>query len=237
IHRCRITWHFILIGVWKLVTSVSLACVTIHRALIIRQQLKDGSGTPASVPLKTYGNSYPHTAYSPYTPPSGSGHHGLYQQQGNSRSGFFEPEDVGSIRPQPNNKPLYWLILYFAGTVTGMVGLLALVYTSFRHNQDVRSLTIGFAVVIAILPALTAVYWYKKHLEMEGGGRVMANAMLYTVGGAFLSFFMVFGFFSALYSDLVLGAIAQKWSGAPSEDYAALYWTWFIAKRFPMVSF
>ena len=240
INRCRLSWHFILIGVWKLITSVSLSCVTIHRALIIRRSGVQQKGR-LGAQLINHPNHYPQTAYSPLGTPYASpnpGKQGLYTH-GNNTS-FFSSDTGASASPQHpkgNIGPLYWLILYLAGTIAGMVGLLALIYTSFRHNRDVRSLTYGFGLVLIILPITTAFYWYKKHLELlQRGTGALGQASLHTIGGALIAFAAVFGFFSALYSDLVLGAIAEKWSGAPTEDYAGLYWTWFIAKRTMLLS-
>jgi hypothetical protein len=58
-----------------------------------------------------------------------------------------------------------------------------------------------------------------------------------TFKGAFVAFVAVFGFFSTLYADLILGAIADNLLGLPSADFAPLYWLWFVAKRLPMLSF
>jgi hypothetical protein len=41
---------------------------------------------------------------------------------------------------------------------------------------------------------------------------------------------------SALYADWVLGCIAENLVGAPSSDNAMFYWTYFFAKRLPMLS-
>lgn len=65
----------------------------------------------------------------------------------------------------------------------------------------------------------------------------MILATTNTFKGAMVSFIVVFGFFSTLYADLVLGAIANNLLGLPSGDFAPLYWLWFVAKRLPMLSF
>jgi hypothetical protein len=224
IHRCRLTWHFILIAVWKLVTSVALACITIHRAVISRRESR--GQTYNRVPRST-NRLGQNTAYNS---------HGVYQQANISKISFWSSED-GQNRTETSKVPLYWLILYMAGTITGMVGLLALNWTSFRHNHDVRSLTYGFGAVMIIIPALAAAYWYMKHLgQGQGGGSGYIAAVGDMLKSSFLASAAAFSFFSALYCDLVLGAIAQNWSGMPSEDFAPLYWAWFIAKRFPMLA-
>lgn len=48
---------------------------------------------------------------------------------------------------------------------------------------------------------------------------------------------LFFGLFGAFYCDWILAALTNNWSGAPSNDIAALYWIYFVAKRFPMLSF
>ncbi|KAF2472588.1 uncharacterized protein BDR25DRAFT_284127 [Lindgomyces ingoldianus] len=231
IHRCRLSWHFVLIGVWKLVTSVSLACITIHRAVISHREAKASSDGA----MLLSNTSHQYTPYHPYGSPQPSQ---MYTQHNTTRTTFFsDPNDPNDTPSSTNHNPLYWLTLYLLGTVTGMVGLGALIYTSFRHNKDVRNLTYGFAIAIAIIPMITAAYWYKKHLGLpQRGFKTLWEAYKHTFGGALLAFIAVFGFFSALYSDLALGAIAGKWSGVPSEDYAPLYWAWFVAKRLTMLS-
>ncbi|KAF2623500.1 hypothetical protein BU25DRAFT_349931 [Macroventuria anomochaeta] len=177
IHRCRLSWHFILIGIWKLVTSVSVACISVHRCILVHQG-------------------------------------------------------------KNNRRPLLWLLLYLAGTAVGMTGLCSLLWTSFRQDQTVRNLTYGFAAPMILIPVLVAIHWFVKHLDLkEGGGAVWLSAILSTLAGAVVAFATVFSFFSALYGDLVLGAIADNLLGLPSADFAPLYWVWFIAKRLPMLSF
>ncbi|KAF2494915.1 hypothetical protein BU16DRAFT_51086 [Lophium mytilinum] len=226
IHRCRLSWQFILIGVWKLVTSVVVGAMGIHRAILARE--KKPAPSPAGTPL---------TQPSPYLSPNP----GMYKQPNHTTTSFFTlvPE-TPIAKPKHNTAPLWWLILYLLGTVTGMTGLIALIITSFRHNKDVRSLTYGFTIAVIVLSMATAAYWYKIHWEANRNGytglTALTSAYKDTFGSFFLAFIGAFGFFAALYSDLVLGAIAQNWGGFPSEDNSALYWTWFVAKRICMFS-
>jgi putative effector of murein hydrolase LrgA (UPF0299 family) len=220
-HRCRLSWHFLLICIWKLVTSVSLACITIHRCLIIRRDLKPSNrhGYQQAMTNEPYNNA-------------------MYEQPRNS-SAFFSQDNIKSTNrnDRKNLTPLWWLTLYLSGTIVGMVGLCSLLYTAFRHDKTIRHLTYGFGAAMAIIPLLVAIYWYIQHLEKaEGGSRVCMSAFWHTLGGAILAFTAVFGFFSSLYSDLVLGSIADNLFGLPSVDFAPLYWAWFIAKRLPMLS-
>jgi hypothetical protein len=220
IHRCRLSWHFILIGVWKLVTSVVLGAMVIHRAII----------TPKSPPPSPSGT--PLTPPPPYSSPNPS----MYKQPNATTTSFFSSVEQPP-KVKQNLAPLWWLTLYLLGTITGMVGLVALIITSFRHNKDVRSLTYGFGIAVIILSITTAAYWYKRHWEASRGGYTgLASAYMDTFGSFFLALAAAFGFFAALYSDLVLGAIAGNWGGFPSEDNSVLYWAWFVTKRICMLS-
>ncbi|KAF2181025.1 hypothetical protein K469DRAFT_713882 [Zopfia rhizophila CBS 207.26] len=237
IHRCRLSWHFVLIGVWKLITSVTLACVTIHRGIITRRALKSNSNSGSESLLNNMTPQVQQTTYSPYASPNPQRSR-MYSRPNNSTyTSLFTSDDDNTPQVKTNHSPLYWLILYLLGTIAGMTGLCALIYTSFRHNKDVRHLTYGFAGAIIILPIIVALYFYKSHLQKpQGGGRVLKSAYQHAFWGAAITGIAAFGFFSALYSDLALGAIAGKWSGFPSEDFAPLYWAWFAAKRLPMLS-
>ena len=208
IHRCRLSWHFILISIWKLVTSVSVACISIHRCIIVRQERKSQGQAPSnSLELAERGST---------------------QSSRRDHSRKDEKTDLS---------PLLWLILYLAGTVIGMIGLCSLLWTSFRQDQAVRRLTYGFAAPLVIIPSLVAIYWYTENCFGSKGGRHgCTKAYRQTFHGALVAFVAVFGFFSALYGDLVLGVIADNVLGLPSADFAPLYWVWFIAKRLPLLS-
>jgi hypothetical protein len=40
VYRCYLSWHFILVSVWKLVTPVTVACISIHRSILVRKEIK-----------------------------------------------------------------------------------------------------------------------------------------------------------------------------------------------------
>jgi hypothetical protein len=224
-HRCRLSWHFLLICIWKLVTSVSLGCITIHRCLIIRREQQH----PEDIEFSNRHHYQPAMTNEPYA-------NGMYAQARNP-SAFFSQDNTKLTDRNKDLAPLWWLTLYLSGTVVGMVGLCSLLYTTFRHDKTIRHLTYGFGAAMAIIPLLVAIYWYIHHLEKpEGGSRVCMSAAWHSFGGAILAFTAVFGFFSSLYSDLVLGSIANNLFGLPSADFAPLYWAWFIAKRLPLLS-
>jgi hypothetical protein len=208
-NRCRLSWHFLLICIWKLLTSVSLACITIHRCIVIRRE-EPQSGTEDA------------------------------ERAGNPQEDAHDTSRHSRIiHAKIDLTPLWWLLLYLAGTIVGMVGLCSLLYTTFRQDETIRSLTYGFGGALAIIPVLIAIYWFQRSLsdDKKGGRKAFLLAFRNTFGGAFLGFIAVFGFFSSLYSDLVLGTIANNITGLPSQDFAPIYWAWFIAKRLPLLSF
>ncbi|KAH3914070.1 hypothetical protein HBI56_053750 [Parastagonospora nodorum] len=227
-HRCRLSWHFLLICIWKLVTSVSLACMTLHRCLIVREeQRRKGS---KDIEFSTRHQYHPAMNHEPYD-------NGIHAQL-KSRSGFFSQHSGPSKGAKNIPAPLWWLVLYLSGTIVGMVGLCSLLYTTFRTDLTIRHLTYGFGAAMGLIPLLVAIYWYMHHLDLpQGGSKVYWSAVRYTFFGSILAFTAVFGFFSSLYSDLVLGRIADNLFGLPSQDFAPLYWAWFVAKRLPMLSF
>jgi hypothetical protein len=233
IHRCRLSWHFVLICIWKLVTSVSLACVTLHRCLIIRTEEKRKKQTSRRQ------IDYQMTGFHQYQPvPNVAYSNGMYSQASNASSQLLRDVPSKSNKSNKNSlAPLWWLILYLAGTIVGMVGLCSLLYSTFRHDPTIRKLTYGFGGTITIIPICVAIYWYHYHLQKSKGGReAYQKAFWQVLGGSVIAFTVVFGFFSSLYSDLVLGAIADNILGLPSNDFAPLYWAWFIAKRLPLFS-
>jgi hypothetical protein len=224
--RCLLSWQFVLISVWKLVTSVSLGCITLHRCIIVRRNKKFGYQSVTSIEMANH-NYFPR--------PSPQSHYG----QSPAASGYFsQPSQQNRpARGPPDLTPLNWLILYLAGTVVGMVGLASLIYTTYRKNDTIRYITYAYAGTLLIIPIMAAIYWYIRHLNSAGEGRKkLLLAYFQTLGGAVVAFAAVFGFFSSMYSDLVLGSIANNAYGLPSADFAPLYWAWFVAKRLPMLS-
>jgi hypothetical protein len=222
VNRCRLSWHFVLICIWKLLTSVSLACITIHRCIVIRREKLQSGTADAGRDVNTQSGpeDVEMTADSQEHPHDTSKHNRL-------------------LHAKVNLTPLWWLLLYLAGTIVGMVGLCSLLYTTFRQDETIRSLTYGFGGALAIIPILVAIYWFQRSLsdDKKGGRKAFLSAFGNTFGGAFFGFIAVFGFFSSLYSDLVLGTIANNITGLPSQDFAPIYWAWFVAKRLPLLSF
>lgn len=226
--RCRLSWHFLLICIWKLITSVSLACITLHRCMILRKK-----GPPAeNKDIELLGRRHHYQPARDHDPND----NGMYAHASN-RSGCFS--NVSQEQTSIKHPAVFaWFILYVAGTIIGMVGLGSLLYTTFRDDQTIRKLTYGFGAAIVILAVSVAIYWYSRHSQRSKGGfSGYVLAVSQVLGGSFLAFTVAFGFFCPLYSDLVLGKIADNIFGLPSQDFAPLYWAWFIAKRLPLLSF
>lgn len=222
--RCRLSWHFILISIWKLVTSVSVAFISIHRCIIIRREgkLRTAAANESTYQLVGY-DSY-------------QNHHASQSNEG-GRITQFSSNDPSRDQKKADLSPLFWLLLFLAGTVVGMVGLGSMLWKNFAHDKTIRRLTYGFAAPMVILPGMVAAYWYTTHCCGASSGRHgLQRAYRHTFRGALAAFVAVFGFFSALYGDLVLGIIAGNILGIPTGDVAPLYWIWFVAKRVPMLS-
>lgn len=107
-----------------------------------------------------------------------------------------------------------------------MTGLLSLVAKTIEDSHDVRTVTYIFIGVALGTAGLVAVLDF--YLPFHGSKR---RVIMFT-----MNLITCFGVFAALYSDMVLAAIANKWAGAPSGDNKALYWVYFAAKRLPTFS-
>ncbi len=126
-------------------------------------------------------------------------------------------------------RPFWWLILYILGIVFGLVGIFAIAIKQLRAGgqeaQNVRIVTgsfggfVGLMVLIGII-----VICCGEGQDMGAAG--MGSAFVVGVIGCLLA---------AFYSDLIIAAVANYWSGAPHRHRAA-YWIFFMAKRFPLAS-
>lgn len=126
-------------------------------------------------------------------------------------------------------KVLFWLFLYIPGVIAGMVGLLSLVAKTISTNHKVMIITAVFgAVALAaalLIGALVCFVADDMYGRIFGSGLTSLSVLLGCLG--------VLG---AFYSDWILAAIAENMSGNPSADNAALYWSYFVAKRLPFFS-
>lgn len=128
------------------------------------------------------------------------------------------------------------LALYVPGIVTGFVGLVPLVKESWS-NHTIGIITYVFGgVMVGLGLAVVAYSTFNDGNKVEGG-------LLFCSGGVTMSLFWglstcvgVWGFLGVLYCDWILGCIAQDLAGMPSGDTEILYWTYFFAKRLPLLS-
>ncbi|KAH6684778.1 hypothetical protein B0J14DRAFT_466404 [Halenospora varia] len=126
-------------------------------------------------------------------------------------------------RTKSGARILWWLLLYVPGVIAGLVGLLSLVSREIKHNRQVLYITIAFGSVIFIAILLMLILDVAFLFGMSGFAILAAG-------------FSGMGVLGAFYSDWILGAFAENLRGVPSSDNAALYWSYFIAKRLPGLS-
>ncbi|MCJ1379728.1 hypothetical protein MMC17_002831 [Xylographa soralifera] len=168
--RCRFSWPFMLLIAWKLLLSVTLACMTMHRAYEVSQ-----------------GNIH---------------------------------------RGQITKKPGFWLIAYGFGMLLGVVGLFDILIKVWpTRSKKMEIITGAFAAAIGIVALLGALRACCTHAKDVAGW----YAFLGSIGAG--------GVLAALYCDWILAAIEVQgggnWWGFPSGDIAAIYWSYFVAKRLP----
>ena len=123
-------------------------------------------------------------------------------------------------------KTIRWVILYIPGLITGFVGLCPLVKENWS-NDVVRIVTYAFGGVVISAGVMGGVIFF---CQRNDEGFVMA--WLWGIAAATIGW----GCLGAIYSDWILAAIAENLVGIPSSDNMILYWTYFIAKRLPLLS-
>jgi hypothetical protein len=139
-------------------------------------------------------------------------------------------------KPSKTGKLFRWLLLYMAGALVGLAGLLSLVYSSWHEgviNHDIHIITAAFAATAVLIASL------KILVHFWGDSRIPGKDAAAEFGRKNLgktSFCFAFGFAVALFSDWILAAIAQNFVGTPSENNLVTYWAYFVAKRLPMLA-
>jgi hypothetical protein len=152
-------------------------------------------------------------------------------------------------RQEQNKKPFRWLTLYCLGTVVGMVGLISIVIQTFALSKNIRIVTytfggvvLGISILIGLLACCCLGTRRKTDYKALGDGAKNStdkvwSGLILGGGSAFTAAIALFEVLAALYSDMILAAIANNWSGAPTDDNQYFYWTYFTAKRLPFFSF
>ncbi|KAF1809231.1 hypothetical protein P152DRAFT_476588 [Eremomyces bilateralis CBS 781.70] len=237
--------------------SVTLSLVTIHRALIVRRAIQMSRAREQDGILLR--NQSPSPSPSPYTPPDArfgfTPASERFSYFSSSTSPYLSPKAPSpSYRPVPSHESLVpvsrpntskspsgWVILHLLGTFVGLTGLIAVIRADFGNNRELRNLTYGFVIttIVITIGAASAFYMkgWDKWMANERGGRLCFNTGMKAGGAALGAFLASLGVLGALYSDLVLGAVAHNWTGMPNEDNALLYWSWFISKRIPLFAY
>jgi hypothetical protein len=123
-------------------------------------------------------------------------------------------------------KSAWCLVIYAPGIVIGFAGLGPLVKQNW-HNYEVGIMTYALGGLLVVLGIGVAIYCM---FTSKSGGVVESWCwgLLACVCGC--------GILAVLYSDWILGAIAGDLAGYPSSDNAVLFWTYFVAKRLPLLS-
>lgn len=129
---------------------------------------------------------------------------------------------------------LVWLPFYGCACLIGMVGLgniqrhIGYIPGVLLHHAKGSAegakceiITLVFALVVVLGLGLFGCVGSCAFDDDESGGPLGAGLMLIAIGAVF---------FFALYSDWILGVIAQNVPGDPSE-FKAYYWVRFCAKR------
>ncbi|KAK3381758.1 hypothetical protein B0H63DRAFT_476570 [Podospora didyma] len=147
-----------------------------------------------------------------------------------------DPRILARFRP--------FLAISLLGSIIGMVGLFSLVRREWSAIPAVRYLVLGLAVVGvllfgAVFPCCFFVRrkWNRALAEydMQEVPRRGPSTFRCILKDAFLGLFLV-GTLALLFGDWILAAIAGNVVGAPDGINAALYWTYFVAKRLPFFS-
>lgn len=175
ISACRNRWQFILLGVWKLLLSVTAASAALYQAIHI----------------------------------------------------------VKKKEPYRELEPAWTLVIYAAGIVVGLTGLLSLVSEVIADNAKLQIITYVFGALVGV-PLAVGIFSFTYWLcacgrAKQDGGKFSAKS--FGIGAG------LFGVLAALYSDWALAAMTENWIGTPSEDKQGLYWTYFGAKRLLMFFF
>jgi len=154
-----------------------------------------------------------------------------------TRKHLFRPNETVEQSRTPRARPACWILLYAAGIIIGLVGLIAIV-TQTWHTHTKAMLVIN--VVFGAFTIPTGIFG--GVVGFVAGGGAVHPFIGCTIGlfGATVGCLSAIGVLAALYSDWILAAIeVQKggnWTGLPAVNARWLYWTYFVAKRLPTFS-
>ncbi|KAK3395318.1 hypothetical protein B0H63DRAFT_506802 [Podospora didyma] len=154
-----------------------------------------------------------------------------------TRSGGFTTSvsEAGHHKKDAFRDVMWWSLLYVPGCIIGFVGVMNLLYHNFADVEGLRTVTyvfIGIPAGLVVLSLVLMRYLMKRDVADEGWVFITGFGAALTG----LTVVLVFTVLFAFYADFVLAALADDWVGVPSSENAVFYWTYFAAKRLPMVS-
>ncbi|TFK68110.1 hypothetical protein BDN72DRAFT_61607 [Pluteus cervinus] len=109
--------------------------------------------------------------------------------------------------------------LYLLGTISGMIGLLSLMFQSWP-NGALQDLVIGFGTFYVLLTLGIALVWFESGKTGIRPGYILAILAV-----------------SPLLCDLVLGILADNVVGVPVSGMTPLFVVYLIGKHLPMLRF
>jgi hypothetical protein len=115
--------------------------------------------------------------------------------------------------------------------LAGIIGLMSLIHKFGHGHHGITKLTASFYTIVGvgIITYLLGSVYTLFHLGSPG--------IVYRIAvGGLVWGLAAFGILAVFYSDWALGMMAGNISGLPSGDVAALYWSYFVGKRLPMLS-
>ena len=224
--RCRRTWPFILIAVWKLVLSVTLTAMTIHAARMIID-------TPKFKPLCRDPD---------HQMPWGWGG-GEEAEEEKTRAAYADTA-LDQYYKRQFRRIWLWVVPYSFGAVVGFVGVMNIVGKNLATNNLLRVVTgaFGGAVLGIVLVGAGIGYCFVSSGSSSNSGRSTGlfgklSKLGLTVAATAVVAIVVLTVLFAFYTDWALAALAGDIIGRPSSENAAFYWLYFAAKRLPMLSF
>ncbi|KAK4214913.1 hypothetical protein QBC37DRAFT_313340 [Rhypophila decipiens] len=221
--RCRNGWQLLLVATWKLTFSLTLSIMALHAATLIdwgRIKRINGAIRRTREGVTISDSRKNGSKIGIITMPMGGNE---------SRAGLIHEKDkvTGLF-----SKIMVWSPLLAVGGVVGFIGIASLVKGSIGHNTELKIITYVFAaaagvVTVATMICAMVVYPDQRCLVSNIFGSFLFGGMCCLV---------VLTVLFALYSDWVLGALADDLTGVPSQDVLVFYLIYFLAKRLPMFS-
>jgi len=205
--RCRASWSFILISVWKILLSFSVCVSSIHAAVRT---------------MKVYG------AWKDAMEGDEWRRHRVRRRQKGAFKRFWSGYD--DVPHGKYSGVLGWLAFVVVGNIIGMAGIGPLVRQSWNDIPKLRTLSYVFIGVSACIMALSFLYGCLVPPRSEDGkiSRSMGGVFAFLLSAGAASFLVPF------YIDWALAVMVGDLAGLPTSENMILYWSYFVAKRLPM---